>query len=64
MHARPQLESLVSWAGPSHVLLGSDYPFDMGNLDCVARVAALDIPAQHRDLIVGGYADRVLQVRT
>jgi hypothetical protein len=42
------------------VLLGSDYPFDMGNLDCVARVEALAIPNADRDLILGGYADRLL----
>ena len=64
LHSKPTLEFLVSSAGADRVLLGSDYPFDMGNLDCVARVAALDIPAPQRDLIVGGYADRVLQVRT
>jgi hypothetical protein len=29
----------------------------------VARVAALDIAASQRDLILGGYADRVLAVR-
>jgi aminocarboxymuconate-semialdehyde decarboxylase len=63
LHSKPTLEFLVSSAGADRVLLGSDYPFDMGNLDCVARVAALDIPAPQRDLILGGYADRVLQVR-
>ena len=64
LHSKPTLEFLVSSAGADRVLLGSDYPFDMGNLDCVARVAALDIPAPQRDLILGGYADNVLQVRT
>jgi hypothetical protein len=33
----------------------------MGNPDCVARVEALDIAAQDRDLILGGYADVVLE---
>jgi predicted TIM-barrel fold metal-dependent hydrolase len=42
------------------VLLGSDYPFDMGNLDCVARVRALSIEPAARDLILGGYARTVL----
>jgi hypothetical protein len=37
-------------------LLASDYPFDMGNLDCVARVRALSIEPATRDLILGGYA--------
>ena len=60
LHAKPALEFLIASAGADHVLLGSDYPFDMGNLDCVARVEALAIPPAERDLILGGYADRVL----
>jgi aminocarboxymuconate-semialdehyde decarboxylase len=61
-HAKPPLEFLIASAGADHVLLGSDYPFDMGNLDCVARVEALAIPSADRDLILGGYAARVLGV--
>jgi aminocarboxymuconate-semialdehyde decarboxylase len=60
LHAKPTLEFLIASAGANHVLLGSDYPFDMGNLDCVARVEALAIPAADRDLILGGYAGRLL----
>jgi aminocarboxymuconate-semialdehyde decarboxylase len=60
LHSKPPLEFLVASAGANHVLLGSDYPFDMGNLDCVARVEALAIPPADRDLILGGYADRLL----
>jgi aminocarboxymuconate-semialdehyde decarboxylase len=60
LHDKPTLEFLISSVGPHHVLLGSDYPFDMGNLDCVARVEALAIPATDRDLILGGYAGGVL----
>ncbi len=60
LHSGPTLEFLISSVGADHVLLGSDYPFDMGNLDCAARVAALAIPAADRDLILGGYAGRVL----
>jgi aminocarboxymuconate-semialdehyde decarboxylase len=60
LHSKPALEFLVSTAGPDRVLLGSDYPFDMGNLDCVARVRALSIEPEERDLILGGYARTVL----
>jgi aminocarboxymuconate-semialdehyde decarboxylase len=63
LHSKPTLEFLISAAGADHVLLGSDYPFDMGNLDCVARVEALAIPTVARDLILGGYAGRVLETR-
>ena len=57
---KPALEFLISTAGHDRVLLGSDYPFDMGNLDCVARVRALSIEPAARDLILGGYARTVL----
>jgi aminocarboxymuconate-semialdehyde decarboxylase len=62
LHSSHTLEFLINSVGAHHVLLGSDYPFDMGNLDCVARVEALAIPPQDRDLILGGYAARVLGV--
>ena len=61
LHSRHTLEFLIASVGAEHVLLGSDYPFDMGNFDCVARVEALDIAAPDRDLILGGYADVVLE---
>lgn len=60
LHSGTTLAFLIASVGAHHVLLGSDYPFDMGNLDCVARVEELTLPAQDRDLIVGGYAGRVL----
>lgn len=60
LHARPQLESLVAWAGASHVLLGSDYPFDMGTLECVRQVRALAVSEADRDTILGGQATVML----
>ncbi len=56
LHKTSVLEFLVKEAGADRVLLGSDYPFDMGNLDCVARVRAAAIDPAARDLILGGYA--------
>jgi aminocarboxymuconate-semialdehyde decarboxylase len=60
LHSKQTLEFLIHSVGAQHVLLGSDYPFDMGNLDCVARVDALAVPPQDRDLILGGYAANLL----
>jgi len=60
VHSKSTLEFLIGSAGPDRVLLGSDYPFDMGNLDCVARVRAAAIAPAARDLILGGYAESVL----
>ena len=41
VHSTRALEFLIATVGAEHVLLGSDYPFDMGELDCVARVKAI-----------------------
>ena len=60
LHKTSVLEFLVQEAGADRVLLGSDYPFDMGNLDCVARVRNASIDPVARDLILGGYATSVL----
>jgi aminocarboxymuconate-semialdehyde decarboxylase len=60
LHARPQLESLVGWVGASHVLLGSDYPYDMGTFECVRQVRALSISEADRATILGGQATAIL----
>ena len=62
LHARPQLESLVAWAGASHVLLGSDYPYDMGTFECVRQVRALSISEADRATILGGQAQAMLPI--
>jgi aminocarboxymuconate-semialdehyde decarboxylase len=56
------LARLVSIAGPGHVLLGTDYPFDMGVTDPVARIDAIGLPAPDRDAITGGTAARLLSL--
>jgi aminocarboxymuconate-semialdehyde decarboxylase len=43
LHAQPQLECLVSLVGANRVVLGSDYPYDMGTLECARQVKALKI---------------------
>ena len=44
LHARPQLECLLTLVGTSRVVLGSDYPYDMGTFECARQVTALAIP--------------------
>ena len=60
VHSQRALEFLVATVGPEHVLLGSDYPFDMGELDCVARVNALAVSPQIRDTVLGQRAKELL----
>jgi aminocarboxymuconate-semialdehyde decarboxylase len=63
LHSKNRLESLIGWVGADHVLLGSDYPFDMGNVDCVGKVKALTIASDDRNRILGGYAATLLNAR-
>ncbi|MFL4981755.1 MAG: amidohydrolase family protein [Xanthobacteraceae bacterium] len=56
LHGKPALEFLVATFGASHVLLGSDYPYDMGTLECVRQVRALSIPEADRATILSGLA--------
>ncbi|HTU53342.1 MAG TPA: amidohydrolase family protein [Acetobacteraceae bacterium] len=55
-----QLSALVAVFGPDHVMLGTDYPFDMGEYDAVGHVLetpGLDATTQAK--IVGGNAARL-----
>ncbi|MPY80026.1 MAG: amidohydrolase family protein [Actinophytocola sp.] len=45
VHAPEALRALVAAAGADRVLLGSDYPFDMGVPDPLDRLAACGLPA-------------------
>ncbi|MFZ9018541.1 MAG: amidohydrolase family protein [Ilumatobacteraceae bacterium] len=45
--------------GADHVLLGTDYPFDMGLPDPLALVAGASLTEEERDLVVGGSAVRL-----
>jgi aminocarboxymuconate-semialdehyde decarboxylase len=60
LHGKPALEFLVATFGASHVLLGSDYPYDMGTLECARQVRALSIPEADRATILGGLAMQLL----
>ena len=54
------LRRLIEDAGPDHVLLGSDRPFDMGTDDPVGDVRALALPAGDEAAVLGGNAARLL----
>jgi aminocarboxymuconate-semialdehyde decarboxylase len=59
VHSSRALEFLIAAVGPEHVLLGSDYPFDMGEFDCVARVKS--ISSEGRDIVLGKRAKELLR---
>jgi aminocarboxymuconate-semialdehyde decarboxylase len=54
---------LIARYGADHVLLGSDYPYDMGAEDPVGVVMAVDgLDEQDRALVLGGNAARLLKL--
>jgi aminocarboxymuconate-semialdehyde decarboxylase len=56
-----QVRYLVDKYGADHVLLGTDYPYDMGDEDPLALIGATPGLSQDQiDLIAGGNAARLL----
>jgi aminocarboxymuconate-semialdehyde decarboxylase len=60
VHSKEVLAFLVGNAGTDRVLLGSDYPFDMGMPEGVSQVRGLSISAAEQSAILGGRARALL----
>jgi aminocarboxymuconate-semialdehyde decarboxylase len=59
-HDDALLRALIDYVGPGQVLLGSDYPFDMGDARHVDTVRALGLPPEDEAAILAGNAERML----
>jgi aminocarboxymuconate-semialdehyde decarboxylase len=58
-----QLAALVGAFGPDHVLLGTDYPYDMAEYDPVGHIAAVeDFDATTVAALAGGNAKKLLSL--
>lgn len=57
LHGPHQLQFLVDWAGADRVMLGSDYPFDMGQYDAVEVIDSLRLSAAGRKGLLHASAD-------
>lgn len=57
------LQNLVDRVGAKQVLMGSDYPFDMGDEDPVGLVSGLTLDEADRNRILGGNAARLLGIK-
>ena len=54
---------LINRFGADHVLIGTDYPFDMGEYDPVEHVYQVPgLSSANRDLICGGNALRLMHM--
>ena len=60
-HDDQLLRALIDYAGPDRVLLGSDYPFDMGDAQHVDTVRALGLTPEMEAAILAGNAERLLK---
>jgi aminocarboxymuconate-semialdehyde decarboxylase len=60
LHSKASLEFLIASVGAARVFLGSDYPYDMGMMDCVRHVRSLAIAPADRDVILSGHATAIL----
>jgi aminocarboxymuconate-semialdehyde decarboxylase len=56
VHNPAELRELVAAAGPERVLLGSDYPFDMGSDSAAAEVRAASLPTADEAKLLAGNA--------
>ncbi len=55
-----QLEALVRLVGPDHVLMGTDYPYDMADSDPIGHVVGSALDADAIAAICGGNAKKLL----
>ena len=59
---RGMLRQLVERFGADHVLLGTDYPYDMGMEHPVEFIAGAGLSSSKRNQILGGNAARLLKI--
>jgi aminocarboxymuconate-semialdehyde decarboxylase len=59
-HSDESLAFLIERAGAARVMLGSDYPYDMAMMDCVAHVRGLKISDADKATILGTRAQALL----
>ena len=58
------LKRLIDRFGADHVVLGTDYPYDMGEDDPLGLLAQVKrLPKAARDLVAGGNAARLLKIK-
>ena len=63
LHSVPALNFLVETVGVGRVMMGSDYPFDMGDKDPVNDIAALPhLSDDEKDMIFGGNAAALFKI--
>ena len=58
------LRNMIDRFGPDHVMLGTDYPYDMAEVDPLGLISAVKrLPKSDRDLITGGNAKKLFKLK-
>jgi len=63
LHSKETLEFMIERTGAERVVLGSDYPYDMGMMDCVAHVRSLSISDADKTGILTTRPEQLLTVK-
>ena len=59
------LRFMIDYYGADHVLLGTDYPYDMADFDPVGSVKAIPkITGAEKELIMGANAAKLLKIHS
>lgn len=61
-HYKPALMYMINDHGADHVVLGSDYPFDMADADPISTVKNLELPAEEEEKIMWKNAASILKL--
>lgn len=61
-HSAEAIALLVARYGADHVMLGTDYPFDMGETDPLSLIADAGLDADQSQLVLGGNLARLLGI--
>ena len=62
-HGGPALSFLAATVGPERIMLGTDYPFDMGDYSAVKAVGSIaGLADAEKDLILGENAARLFRI--
>jgi len=56
------IDYLRRLAGADHIMVGTDYPYNLGDWKAVEKIEALDCPAVEKQLMLEGNAKRLLKL--
>jgi len=53
---------LIGLSGIDHIMVGTDYPYDLGDWDAAKKVEQLDVPEAYQLLVLEGNAKKLLRI--